>query len=250
MSTAAASSGRVVAVIQARMGSTRLPGKVLADLNGRPVLRWVIEAAKAAHGIDAVVVATSVAGTDDDIATFCADFGIKVIRGSEDDVLDRFLMAADETEADAIVRLTADCPLLDPSLITQIVAIWRGTSNLDYVSTTLARSLPRGLDVEVASVVALQQCDKRVEAHHRTHVTSALYEEGANFQLASLAFSPNYAGYRVTLDTPEDLQLLRSLAPLLVETPTSWREIVRILDQRPDIAKINSHVEQKTLIEG
>jgi spore coat polysaccharide biosynthesis protein SpsF len=250
MSSVPKRTGRVVAVIQARMGSTRLPGKVLADLDGRPVLAWVVDAAKAAQGVDIVVVATSVAESDNEIAQFCADIGVRVIRGSEQDVLARFLKVAEETEADGIVRLTADCPLLDPDLIAQVVALWRGSTELDYVSTTLNRSLPRGLDVEIMSVAALQQCNFRAEAHHRTHVTSALYEEGSGFQLASLSFFPNYSGYRVTLDTFEDLKLLRVLAPLLAKGAPSWREIVRILDRRPDIAEINAHVEQKTLIEG
>lgn len=250
MSPDSSRNGRVVAVIQARMGSSRLPGKVLEDLCGRPVLRWVVDAARAARGVDQVVVATSVSDSDNAIERFCADIGVKVVRGSENDVLDRFLRAAEETEADSIVRLTADCPLLDPVLITQLVAFWKGSANLDYVSTTLVRSLPRGLDIEVASVAALRQCELRVEPHHRTHVTSALYEDGSSFQLAALSFSPNYAGYRVTLDTPEDLELLRALIPLLPEGPPSWRNIVRILDQRPDIAAMNAHIEQKTLIEG
>lgn len=243
-------NGRVVAVIQARMGSSRLPGKVLEDLCGRPVLGWVVDAAQAARGVDQVVVATSVSESDNAIAKFCADIGVNVVRGSENDVLDRFLRAAEETEADAIVRLTADCPLLDPDVITQLVAFWRVSGNLDYVSTTLARSLPRGLDVEVASVAALRRCEVRVEAHHRTHVTSALYEDGSSFQLASISFSPSYAGYRVTLDTPEDLELLRALVPLLPGGPPSWRRMVDILDGRPDIAAMNAHIEQKTLIEG
>ena len=241
---------RVVAVIQARVGSTRLPGKVLRDLAGSPVLEWVTQAAMAADGIDKVVIATSTESGDDAIVEFGAVHGIEVIRGSEDDVLSRFILAAEVTEADAIVRLTADCPLLDPTVISQVVAIWRNDPKTDYVSTTQIRSLPRGLDVELATVDALKKADLRSETHHRAHVTSALYEEGAGFTRSGLTFMPASSGYRVTLDTPEDAALLDQVAALLPSKPPSWRDVVRILDERPDIVGLNAHIEQKALSEG
>lgn len=243
-------SPRVVAVIQARVGSTRLPGKVLRDLAGAPVLGWVVRAAKAAQGIDQVVIATSVDAGDDAIASFGADQGIEVVRGSEDDVLSRFLLAAERSGADAVVRLTADCPLLDPMVISQVVSLWRCDPSIDYVSTTQYRSLPRGLDVELATVAALTAADMRTESYHRAHVTSALYEEGSGFSCAALTFRPTTAQYRVTLDTAEDAALLEELAPLLPQVPPRWRDVVGILDERPDIVAINAHIEQKALSEG
>lgn len=244
------SSPRVVAVIQARIGSSRLPGKVLRDLAGTPVLEWVVRAARAASGIDKVVIATSTDAGDDAIVSFGSDQGIDVVRGSEDDVLSRFLDAADATGADAIVRLTADCPLLDPAVITQVVALWRTDPALDYVSTTQHRSLPRGLDVELATVAALRQANERTEPYHRAHVTSALYEEGSNFKCGALTFRPSTAQFRVTLDTAEDAALLDELAPLLRLVPPSWRDVVGVLTERPDIVAINAHIEQKALSEG
>jgi spore coat polysaccharide biosynthesis protein SpsF len=241
---------RVVAVIQARVGSSRLPGKVLRDLAGTPVLEWVVRAAKAASGIDKVVIATSTATGDDAIVSFASDQGVEVVRGSEDDVLSRFLHAADTTGADAIVRLTADCPLLDPAVITQVVALWRSDPALDYVSTTQHRSLPRGLDVELATVSALRQANERTEPYHHAHVTSALYEDGSGFSCGALTFRPATSQFRVTLDTLEDAVLLDELTPLLPQVPPSWRDVVAVLRERPDIVAINAHIEQKALSEG
>ncbi|MEV8143906.1 glycosyltransferase family protein [Specibacter sp. NPDC078709] len=244
-------SPRVVAVIQARMGSNRLPGKVLRDLAGTPVLGWVVRAARESVGIDEIVIATSVSVEDDRIADFALSQGVKVVRGSEDDVLSRYLLAAEQTNADAVVRLTADCPLLDPRVISQVVSLWRNDPDLlDYVSTTQNRSLPRGLDVELATAKALQAVDVRTEKHHRAHVTSAIYEEGAGFRLASLQFTPGSSQYRVTLDTDEDAALLDALVPHLSVVPPSWQDVVTVLEDFPDIVSLNAHVEQKTLTEG
>ncbi|GAA1341765.1 cytidylyltransferase domain-containing protein [Arthrobacter roseus] len=241
---------RVVVVIQARMGSTRLHGKVLEPLLGRPVLDWVVRAAKKADGVDNVVIATSETSNDDRIDDFGASLGVQVVRGSEDDVLSRFLLVANRTRADAVVRLTADCPLLDPVLISAVVAIWRRTPDVDYVSTTHPRSLPRGLDVELVTTKALHRADRRTEKYHRAHVTSAVYEDGAEFTCASLSFLPRNDRYRVTLDTHEDLKLLCALTKLLGDAPPSWREVVRTLDAHPEIVELNAHIEQKALREG
>lgn len=249
-STGGAGPMRVVAVVQARMQSTRLPGKVLRDLGGEPVLAWVLRAAHAAEGIDEVVIATSSEPADDVVARFGNEHATRVVRGSQDDVLGRFLLAAAETGATAIVRLTADCPLLDPDVISQVVALWRIDPTLDYVSTTQQRSLPRGLDVELVAASALAAAGERRETHHRAHVTSALYEEGSPFGLASLSFRPPSDHFRVTLDTTDDARMLEALVPLLPSRPPRWRDVVRILNENPQIVALNAHVEQKALLEG
>lgn len=241
---------KVVAVIQARVGSTRLPGKVLRALKSRPVLEWVVRAAQGAEGIDDVVIATSTEASDDVIADFAGDRGIQVIRGSESDVLARFLQAVSETGADAVVRLTADCPLLDPDIISQVVGIWRRTPSFDYVSTTLIRTLPRGLDVELVTADALNRVANRSEPHHRAHVTSGVYEEGSGFSCAGLSLQPGYAHYRVTLDTPEDAALLDALTGMLPDAPPAWSDVVRVLDKHPEIVALNAQIQQKQLIEG
>lgn len=244
-------SARVVAIVQARMGSTRLPGKVLRPLGDRPVLAWVVRAARAAESVSDVVIATSTESRDDPLVHFAEEIGCRVIRGSETDVLSRFALAADVTGADAIVRLTADCPLLDPRLIDQVVALWSADPHLDYVSTTLVRSLPRGLDVELVSRSALDRADASAGSHHRVHVTSWLYREGSTERTAGIVVQPDHSRLRVTLDTAQDAALLDALVPLLpTDRPPSWRDVVSVLSTRPDLVAINADVRQKPLDEG
>ncbi len=241
---------RVVAVVQARTGSTRLPGKVLLPLAGRPVLDWVVRAARTATGVDQVVVATSTAAGDDAVAAAAARLGVDVVRGSELDVLDRFVQARAATHADAVVRLTADCPLLDPALITQVVAAWRATPDLDYVATTLVRTLPRGLDVELVSARGLALADANAREHHRVHVTSWLYDEPGRCRALGLVVSPDAHDLRVTLDTPQDAELLRALVTALGDRPPAWRDLVAALRAAPELTALNAGVVQKRLHEG
>jgi spore coat polysaccharide biosynthesis protein SpsF len=242
-------TARVVAIIQARMGSTRLPGKVLRDLGGRPVLDWVVSAARRATEIDEVVIATSAAPGDDAIADWAAAAAVPVVRGSESDVLSRFALAAAESRADAIVRLTADCPLLDPVLIDQVVALWRRDPDLGYVATTLERTLPRGLDVELISREVLDETDRVATGHDRVHVTSRAYADGSSVPRAGIVVAPASSHLRVTLDVAEDAALLDALVPLLPSSPR-WHDVVRVLSAHPEIAAINAEVEQKRIEEG
>ena len=244
------SGSRVLAVVQARAGSSRLPGKVLMPLGGTPVLGWVVRAARAAAGVDDVVVATSVDPGDDAVAEAAGALGVPVVRGSEDDVLSRFLLAVGEHPCDAVVRLTADCPLLDPALIGQVVALWRAAPEHDYVATTLVRTLPRGLDVELATADALRRVSATATGHHRTHVTSGLYADPAGYRLTGVVVSPAADDLRVTLDTAEDAALLEAVAAELGDRPPAWREVVALLRERPDLAQINAGVRQKRLEEG
>jgi spore coat polysaccharide biosynthesis protein SpsF len=241
---------RINAVIQARAGSTRLPGKVLADLGGRPVLEWVVRAARAANLVDEVIVATSTQEGDDAVAELAATLGAPVVRGSEDDVLSRFVAALDAHPADAIVRLTADCPLLDPTLIDGVAGAWSAAPTHDYVSTVLVRCLPRGLDVELVTARALRAVDRIAVGHDRVHVTSALYADPAAYRLLGLCVTPPADDLRVTLDTAEDLLLLRALVPVLPDTPPPWRDVVAALRARPDLVAINAGVRQKPIEAG
>ena len=241
---------RVTAVIQARTGSTRLPGKVLRPLGNSFVLAWVVRAALTADGVDGVVIATSEHAGDDPIAEVGEKLGVPVVRGSEDDVLSRFLLAADEHPTDAVVRLTSDCPLLDPALIAQTVALWRADPTVDYVATTLVRSLPRGLDVELATVDALRRVSRTATGYHRTHVTSGLYTDPGAFRLIGIVVSPAAQDLRVTLDTPEDAALIESIVAELGPEPSGWRAVVELLRSRPDLVAVNAAVEQKRLEQG
>lgn len=241
---------RINAVIQARTGSSRLPGKVLEDLGGRPVLEWVVRAARAASQVDTVIVATSTLAADDAVADLAEQLGVAVVRGSEDDVLSRFVAALDAHPADAVVRLTADCPLLDPTLIDAVAGAWSAAPGHDYVSTVLVRCLPRGMDVELVTAGALRAVDRIATGHDRVHVTSLLYAEPTAYRLLGVCVTPPANDLRVTLDTREDLALLRALVAELPDAPPSWRDVVSILRGRPDLVAINSAVRQKPLEAG
>jgi spore coat polysaccharide biosynthesis protein SpsF len=242
---------RTVAIIQARMGSTRLPGKILRPLAGRPVLGWVLRAARQAERVDDIVVATTVEAADDATEAFCRDEGVAVHRGSVEDVLTRFLGALDQAAptADAVLRLTADCPLLDPRLLDAGIGAF-GAGDLEYLSTGQPRSLPRGLDVEVVSVAALRAADPRAEGVERVHVTPYLYLRPAEHRVGGLVFQPDNSDLRVTLDTPEDATLLEALAAELGDRVIPWREVVALLRNRPDLVALNAEVRQKELAEG
>jgi spore coat polysaccharide biosynthesis protein SpsF len=242
---------RVVAVVQARMGSTRLPGKVLRPLGGRTVLSWVVRAAQLSDCLDRVVVATTSLSEDDVVAEAARAAGADVVRGDSDDVLARYLLALEEHPADAIVRLTADCPLLDPELLRGVVALWRSAPGaVDYVATTLERTLPRGLDVELVTAEALRRAGREAEGHHRAHVTSYVWSSPDLFRLAGVVVRPAAADLRLTLDTSEDAELLDAVVTEIGDRAPGWRELVHLLRSRPDLAALNAAVVQKALHEG
>lgn len=237
-----------VAIVQARMGSTRLPGKVLRKLGPRPVLSWVVRAARAS-GIADVVVATSIGEDDDAIEKWCSEAGVDVVRGSQEDVLGRFLTVLEHHPHEVVVRLTGDCPLLDPVVIAETLACF-DVRSLDYLSTVTPRTLPRGLDVEVVASEALRRADQIAATAEREHVTVAIIRRPHDFRVGGLTYSPPADDLRVTLDTPEDARLLDALVAALGDRPPAWRDVVRLLRARPDLVAINSHVRQKMLDEG
>lgn len=239
-----------VAVIQARMGSTRLPGKVLRPLGPTTVLGWVARAASCSGAVDEVVVATSTAAGDDAVVAEAERLGCAVARGSEDDVLARFVTAVEGHADDAtVVRLTADCPLLDPALIALAVRSFEG-GDAEYLSTTLVRTLPRGLDVEVTTAGALRAIDPVATGAERVHVTPHLYLHPERHRVAGLVFAPSADDLRLTLDTEEDAALIEAVVAALGDGPHPWRALVGLLRARPDLAALNAGIRQKTLDEG
>ena len=235
----------VNAVIQARASSTRLPGKVLRPLAGRSVLGWVVRAAAAAPGIDNVIVATSVEGDDDAVAEEAERQGALVARGPLDDVLARFALAGELYPADAVVRLTADCPLLDPALIGQLAGLWRAQPSLDYVSTVLVRTLPRGFDAELVRAGTLDEQVATAKGADREHVTSGIYANPEKYACSGIVVSPAAEDLRVTLDTAEDWAVIEAVVAELGDRPGNWREVVSLLRSRPDLVALNAEVEQK-----
>ncbi len=240
-----------VAIIQARMGSTRLPGKVLADIEGRTMLERVVRRVRRAARVDAVVVATSTETGDDPIVAECDRLEIATFRGSETDVLDRYHQAARAVDARAVTRITADCPLIDPGLIDQVVAVFRARRP-DYASNTLERTFPRGLDVEVFTIDALERAWREAkQPYERSHVTPFIHQQPGRFTLESITTRPNLGRHRWTVDTPEDLALVRALYRRLGGNDRfGWREVIELLEREPELAAANRGVRQKALEEG
>jgi spore coat polysaccharide biosynthesis protein SpsF len=238
---------RVNAVIQARMSSTRLPGKVLRPLGGRTVLSWAIRAAATTPDIDAVILATSVSPADDPVAAEAARCGAEVVRGPLDDVLARYAMAVRAHPCDAVVRLTADCPLLDPVLIGQVVGLWLADPTLDHVSNVVVRRYPRGLDTELVRRDVLEEQDRTATGGHREHVTSNIYTRPSVFRCAGVVPGEDNSDLRITLDTAQDATLLESVVDALGTGVPRWQDVVALLRSRPDLVALNSAVPQNAL---
>lgn len=242
---------RVVAIIQARMGSTRLPGKVLKDLGGETVLARVLNRTRSATLLDEVVVATSVLPADDVIARECEGLKVACFRGDEVDVLDRYYRAAQQFAADLIVRITADCPLIDPELMDATIRTSLD-QKADYASNSLARTYPRGLNVEVFTADALSRAwSAAKEEYQRTHDPPYLYENPELFKVISIAGEVDRSKYRWTLDTAEDWELLRAVYKHFGNRDSiRWIEVLGFIEAQPELAALNSHVRQKALREG
>ncbi len=242
---------RVVAIIQARMGSTRLPGKVLKDLGGETVLARVVNRTRRAGLLDEVVVATTIQPHEEAIVQECGRLSVACFRGDEVDVLDRYYRAAQNFSADAVVRITADCPLIDPELINATVRAFLDQKP-DYASNSVVVTYPRGLDVEVFTAEALGRAWRSAkEGYQRAHVTPYLYENPALFRVLSLTADADYSGYRWTLDTAEDLEVIRAIYGRFGQSDQfGWREVLTLMQEQPELAELNSHVRQKALREG
>jgi spore coat polysaccharide biosynthesis protein SpsF len=238
---------KIAAIVQARMGSTRLPSKVLMDLGGESVLARVVKRLRRAALLNEVVVATTEAPTDEAIVRECQRLGVRCFRGSETDVLDRYYQTARACGAEVVVRITSDCPLIDPELVDETIQMFLG-QHADYGSNVAPRRYPRGLDTEVFTTAALEQAWQEAhEAHQREHVTPYFNEHPEQFRLISAGGQIDYSGYRWTLDTAEDLELLRSIYSRLGNRDDfHWREALAVVEREPELAELNAHVVQKS----
>ena len=241
---------KILAIIQARMGSSRLPGKVLMDLGGESVLARVVHRLKRSHEIDQIVVATTREAADDKIVEACASLQVTCFRGAEHDVLDRYYQAAHSYPADAVVRITSDCPVIDPGLVDETVTVLMDRK-ADYASNVFPRTYPRGLDTEVFTVAALDRAwSDACEPYQREHVTPYFYEHPETFRMASVSGNVDYSHYRWTLDTPEDLELLRAIYSHFDNRDDfHWQEVIHLMEREPELAELNSRVLQKSLRE-
>jgi spore coat polysaccharide biosynthesis protein SpsF len=241
----------IVAIVQARMGSTRLPGKVLLDLGGKTVLGRVLRRLQRSTLLEQIVVATSTHPADDTVVEECSRYEVSVFRGDEADVLDRFYQAAKRFEAQIVVRITADCPLIDAEIIDKVIREFT-SRRPDYASNTLRRTYPRGLDTEVMTFKALQRSYAQAgESYQRAHVTPFIYQNPDRFEVFSVENEIDYSDYRWTLDTAEDLQFLRAVFQRMNNRDDfSWRDVLQLLESEPQLMEINGAVLQKVLHEG
>jgi spore coat polysaccharide biosynthesis protein SpsF len=239
-----------LAIVQARMGSCRLPGKVLMDLGGQTVLARVVRRLKRSSEIDKMVVATTRQPADDMIAEACESLQVPCFRGAEHDVLDRYYQAAHSYSASAVVRITADCPLIGPQLVDETIRVLR-EERADYASNLFPRTYPRGLDAEVFTAAALDRAwNEAREPYQREHVTPYLYQHPETFRLAAVRGGLDYSRYRWTLDTLEDLKLLRTIYSLFDgRDDFSWQEVLHVIERKPNLRELNSQVLQKSVFE-
>lgn len=237
---------KIVAIVQARMESTRLPGKVLADIGGDTTLSRVITRLSRARRIDKIVIATTCYPADDAVVAESKRLQVDCFRGSEPDVLSRYGQAAVVSEADVIVRITSDCPLIDPGIVDEVVQTCL-IKQADLACNDLTPSFPRGLDTEVFTAAALQRAEEIADRpHQREHVTPVFYERRDLFRIVSVRAERDYSRHRWTLDVPEDLKLIRAIfSHFQNSNDFAWRDVLALVEKSPQLAAINAHVIQK-----
>ncbi len=237
-----------IVIIQARMSSTRLPEKVLLDIAGEPMLARVINRVQQATFPDEVVVATSTESVDDELAAYCSKRGWPCFRGNNLDVLDRFYHAASAFGADVMVRVSSDCPLIDPDILDRVAnAVMNSSGTVDYAANMLPpRTFPRGVDAEAFTFGTLKKCWLEATAEsHREHVTPYAYHNPDLFRLAKVTNSADESEYRWTVDTPEDLEIVRRICQELQSSDFRCADVINVCKQHPEWSAINSHVQQK-----
>lgn len=242
---------KIVVIVQARQGSTRFPGKVMMEVLDKPLLGYLIDRIKGSKLVHEVVIATTALENDDAIALFCEQMHVQCFRGSVDDVLSRYLGAAQMVSADVIVRITGDCPLACPEVIDKVVSRYLSHYPLvDYVANTVKRTYPRGLDVEVFSYACLNTAaQKSTLISEREHVTPYIYHHPELFNIESVVDSADHSHFRWTVDTPEDFQLISKLiSTLYPQKPLfTFEDLLHLMQRHPEWHHINSQIKQKEL---
>lgn len=238
---------QVSALVQARIGATRLPGKVLETIEGKPMVQHVVSRLRLSRNVDDIVLAIPDTKEDDVVEEFAREQNISCFRASEQDVLSRYYEAAKAFNCELIVRITADCPLIDAQIVDEVIERHLA-SRADYTSNTIKRTFPRGMDTEVFSYQTLEKAyQEATEAYQREHVTPYIYEHADVFKLQNVEAvgEARRPEIRLTVDYPEDLELVRRIYQALGEKSLRVVEVIRFLDANPGVAKINAHCEQK-----
>lgn len=232
------------------MGSTRLPGKVLAKIAGRSMLEHVVKRVRRVRGVSEVVVATTASPRDEVIIQECGHINAPVFRGSESDVLDRHYRAAREWNAEGIVRISADCPLVDPGESGRVVAAFLAEA-ADLAANDLTASYPVGLGTEVMTAAALELAWRdATQDYERTHVTPYMFQHAERFRLVNVAAPADYSRLRWTVDSREDLEFVRAVYDRLDGSGVfDWHAVLSLLAREPGLYELNRHIRQKTLLE-
>lgn len=242
---------RVAIIVQARMGASRLPGKPLMEVSGKPLLFHLIERLKRCRNAHEIVFAIPDKPQDTILKKYCESLGMKVVLGDEDNVLSRYGLAAGSVDCNLIIRVTGDCPLMDPAIIDAMIkAFFLKKDKLDYLSNTLVRTFPRGLDVEIFTKSALDMALKEAKTPaEKEHVTPYFYQHPDKFRLGNFLYEKDESNHRWTVDTKEDFELIKRMLEALypIKPDFNLRDMLDLIRQNPEWEDLNRHVEQKRL---
>ncbi|MBX0359454.1 cytidylyltransferase domain-containing protein [Halobacillus sp. Nhm2S1] len=239
---------RIFAIIQSRMGSSRLPGKVLKKVLEKPLLEYQLERLKRCKQLTGQIVATTYEETDDPIVDLCKHLNIPFHRGDEEDVLLRYYETAVRFKVDLVVRITSDCPLIDPTVVDEVISEYLKHPFYHYVSNTLQRTYPRGMDISVFPFKVLEEVHhKAIEKQDREHVTRYIYTHSKIYKTKNVVYERDESQHRWTVDTPEDFVLIKKMLEALYPTRPNFtlEDALDLIQNHPDWMEINAHVEQK-----
>ncbi len=241
---------KIVAIIQARVGSTRLPRKVLKEIEGKSVLSHVVDRVKQCKYIDKIVIATSYLEQDTDIEKEANNIGVDCFRGSEEDVLSRYYNVANKTNADIVIRITADCPCIDYKIIDCMIEEFIKKNEIDYMNNTIKETFPRGYDVEIFTIESLNKAYENAEKNYeKEHVTPYIYTHPDKFNISVYKNDIDYSCYRLTLDTEEDFIVISKVYEGLYKANKYFglQEVIKFMKENSELVKINQYVKQKKL---
>jgi len=239
----------IAAIIQARTGSTRLPNKIFKLIEGKPLIWHITERVKQAKLVDTVIIATTTNPVDDSVEQWCKENSVAIYRGSENDVLNRYYMAALEFKADVVIRITCDDPFKDPGVIDETVNYFL-THQFDFASNNNPPTFPEGLDVEVMSFKTLETMEQNAATDfEREHVTQYVYKNPEKFSVGNYPFERNLSRLRWTIDTEKDLEMARVVYSKLYPAKPffTYKDILKLLDEQPEITEINQNEKRSAL---
>ena len=245
-------SFRTVLIVQARMGSSRLPGKVLLEVLGKTLLEYQIERLRLSREIDQIIIATTILKMDDPIVSLCKELGVAYFRGSSDDVLSRYYEAGKISGADIVVRCNSDCPLIDAKVVDRVIRVFKDEAPLyDYVSNILRPTYPTGMHTEAFSINALEAAFEHAhQAEEREHVTPYIYRNPQAFNLLNIAIDRDLSKIRLTIDYPEDFQVVTKIIEGLYPANPKFDmdDMLKFIDLNPEILAINSQFTKKATV--